>query len=107
MKKKSIIEEKAARIQMRMREMQKELEQALIDYIEEFGEIDFTMSEDDVYTTLNMWGDIDSTIIEGVRVRNGVLLVAAYDGQEYDYEHWTNDTLVDICYNTDCWPTER
>lgn len=107
MKKKSIIEEKSSRIQTRMRELQKELEQDLKEYIAEHGDLDFTNSEDKIYTTLCMWGEVGSTCIEGVRVKHGVLLVVADDGQEYDYENWTNDTLVDICYCTDCWPTEK
>ena len=107
MKKKTIIEEKTSRIQTRMREMQKELERDLIEYVEEYGELDFTNLEYPIYTTLNMWSEVTSCRIEGVRVKHGVLLVVDESGQEHDYDDFTNDTLVDICYSADSWPTEE
>lgn len=107
MKKKTIIEEKAGRFQTRMREMQREIERDLIEYIEEHGELDFTKQEWRTYTTMVMWGETAATYIEGVRVKNGVLLVVAEDGQEYDRDCWTNDTLIDICYNTEDWHTGK
>lgn len=107
MKKKTIIEEKTSRIQTRMREMQKELERDLIEYVEEHGELDFTNLEYPIYTTLNMWSEVTSCRIEGVRVKHGVLLVVDESGQEHDYDDFTNDTLVDICYSADSWPTEE
>lgn len=106
MEKKRIIEEKANRIHLRMIEMRRELERDLIDYIEEHGEIDFTHLEYPINTTLVMWSDTVATQIEGVRVKNGVLLVVAGGGQEFDSDCWTNDTLIDICYDASDWTTE-
>ena len=107
MEKKRIIEEKANRFHMRMSEMQRELERDLIEYIEEHGELDFTQQEWRTYTTMVMWGETAATYVEGVRVKNGVLLVVAEDGQEYDRKCWTNDTLIDICYDAADWCTVK
>ena len=107
MKKKTIIEEKASRIQTRMHEMQKELERDLIEYVEEHGELDFTNAENKIYTTFHMWGDTAACSVDYVRVKHGVLLVVDDNGDEHDRDDWTLDTLFDICYCTDCWPTEE
>ena len=101
------LEAKACEVQTKMRELQYKLERALIEYINEHGDLDFTKLDYKIYTTLNMWGETGSTSINGVRVKQGVLLVVAEDGQEYDYDNWTNDTLVDICYCTDSWTTQK
>lgn len=105
--KKNVIGEAASRIQTEMRKLQRELEQMLKDYIAEHGNLDFTHLEDKIYTTLFMWGETASTCVEGVVMKNGVLFVVADDGQWHDYDEWTNDTLVDICYCADIWPTDE
>lgn len=107
MKRKDVINEKTSRFYINVSNMINELERDLKSYIEEHGELDFTNAENKIYTTFHMWGDTAACSVDYVRVKHGVLLVVDDKGDEHDRDDWTLDTLFDICYCTDCWPTEE
>ena len=107
MTRKSSIENMTSRYYITVSQMINDLERSLKSYIEEFGDLDFTNADGKIYTTLHMWGDTTACSIEGVRVKNGVVLVVDESGQEHDRDDWTLDTLFDICYCTSLWPTEN
>lgn len=108
MKRKDVINELANHRYEQAKGFVEEMEQSIVDYIREHGEIDLEHSDCRVYTTLHRWGGTESVAILGMKIsESGKLIVIDEDGCEHRSDHFTLDTLFDICYCTDCWPTEE
>lgn len=110
MKRKDVINGLASRRYDQVKSFMAELEESLADYIREHGDdgaIEF-IEAPRIYTTINRWAGTESVSILGMKVsESGRLIVIDEDGYEHRSDHFTLDTLFDICYCTDCWPTEE
>lgn len=108
MKRKDVINDLASRRYDQVKGFVAELEQSIVDYIREHGELSFREAECPIYTTMNRWSGTESVSILGMKVsESGRLIVIDEDDYEHRSDHFTLDTLFDICYCTDCWPTEE